>query len=69
MLETPEGDGINVRAAPNLLRPSHLFLPLKQGNQLMLKSALDFYIARQVHNKTWASPNREAEKYDHFLQP
>ncbi|RZA07777.1 MAG: hypothetical protein EOP11_06735 [Proteobacteria bacterium] len=68
ILETPDGRGLNVRAAPNLLRPSHLFLPLKQGNQLMLKSALDFYIARQMHNKAWATPARETDKYDHFLQ-
>lgn len=67
IMETPEGDGINVRAAPNLLRPSHLFLHLKQGNQLMLKSALDFYIARQVHNRQWSSVPREGEKYEQFL--
>jgi uncharacterized protein YdiU (UPF0061 family) len=67
VLEDPEGNGINVRAARNLLRPSHLFLHLKQGNQLMLKSALDFYIARQVHNRQWAVIPRESEKYDYFL--
>lgn len=67
IIETPEGNGINVRASTNLLRPSHLFLHLKQGNQLMLKSALDFYIARQVHNKNWAAVP-ETEKYDAFLQ-
>jgi len=67
VLEDPEGNGINVRAARNLLRPSHLFLHLKQGNQLMLKSALDFYIARQVHNRQWTTIPRESEKYDHLL--
>jgi uncharacterized protein YdiU (UPF0061 family) len=67
VLEDTEGNGINVRAARNLLRPSHLFLHLKQGNQLMLKSALDFYIARQVHNRRWQAIPREAEKYEHFL--
>ena len=67
IMETPDGNGINVRTSTNLLRPSHLFLHLKQGNQLMLKSALDFYIARQVHNKNWA-PVAETEKYDAFLQ-
>lgn len=68
VLETPGGNGINVRAAQNLLRPSHLFLPLKQGNQLMMKSALDFYIARQMHNGKLPSSTRDAEKYDVFLQ-
>jgi uncharacterized protein YdiU (UPF0061 family) len=66
-LETPEGRAINVRAAKNLLRPSHLFLHLKQGNQLMLKRALDFYIAKQVHNRE-LSPPRESDKYDLFLE-
>lgn len=67
VLEDQDGNGINVRAARNLLRPSHLFLYLKQGNQLMLKSALDFYIARQINNRNWPASNRDAEKYDHFL--
>lgn len=66
ILEDPEGHGINVRAAKNLLRPSHLFLHLKQGNQLMLKSALDFYIAKQVHNRDWPAL-REGDKYQYFL--
>ncbi len=66
VLESPSGDGINVRTAKNLLRPSHLFLHLKQGNQLMLKSALDFHIAKQIHNRDGA-PAREADKYDVFL--
>lgn len=67
VLETPSGHGINVRVAKNLLRPSHLFLYLKQGNQLTLKSALDFYIARQITNKAWPSI-REGEKYETFLR-
>lgn len=66
VLEGPEGHGINVRAAKNLLRPSHLFLHLKQGNQLMLKSALDFHISKQVHNRELAPP-RDSEKYEAFL--
>lgn len=66
VLESPDGQGINVRAAKNLLRPSHLFLHLKQGNQLMLKSALDFYIAKQIHNRDWPVL-KESDKYQHFL--
>jgi uncharacterized protein YdiU (UPF0061 family) len=66
VLEGPDGFGINVRAAKNLLRPSHLFLHLKQGNQLMLKSALDYYIAKQIHNRDWPVL-RESDKYSHFL--
>lgn len=66
IIENAEGRGINVRAACNLLRPSHLFLHLKQGNQLMLKRALDFYIAKQRYNKEWPTP-KDGDKYDHFL--
>ncbi|MGZ3651559.1 MAG: hypothetical protein ACXWSC_10225 [Bdellovibrionota bacterium] len=66
VLETPDGRGINVRAAHNLLRPSHLFLHLKQGNQLMLKRALDFHIAKLSHNGDW-TPAKEMDRYDHFL--
>lgn len=66
VLEDPDGRGINVRAAKNLLRPSHLFLHLKQGNQLMLKSALDFYITKQIHNRDWPAL-KEGDKYEHFL--
>jgi uncharacterized protein YdiU (UPF0061 family) len=68
VIEGPDGRGINVRAAKNLLRPSHLFLHLKQNNQLMLKSALDFFIARQIHNKEWIQVPKEVEKYDLFLK-
>jgi uncharacterized protein YdiU (UPF0061 family) len=66
VLETPEGRGINVRAARNLLRPSHLFLHLKQGNQLMLKRALDFYLTKQRHNGEF-EPQREGDQYSLFL--
>ena len=66
ILEGPDGRGINVRAAHNLLRPSHLFLHLKQGNQLMLKRALDFYLSKQEHNRDYVSP-KEGDLYDRFL--
>lgn len=65
VLETPEGRGINVRAAKNLLRPSHLFLHLKQGNQLMLKRALDFYLAKQAWNREYPL---EGDRYAAFLE-
>jgi uncharacterized protein YdiU (UPF0061 family) len=64
VIETPEGRGINVRAAKNLLRPSHLFLHLKQGNQLMLKRALDLYLAKQSHNREF---DAQGDRYGAFL--
>jgi uncharacterized protein YdiU (UPF0061 family) len=68
VLETPDGRGINVRAARNLLRPSHLFLHLKQGNQLMLKRSLDFHLAKEAHNgEPVPAGDAPQDKYDNFL--
>ncbi|MCO5143935.1 MAG: protein adenylyltransferase SelO family protein [Oligoflexia bacterium] len=67
VIETADGNGINIRAAKDLLRPSHLFLHLKQNNQLMLKSSLDYFIAKQVHNRMW-KPIADEQKYDYFLK-
>ncbi len=44
------GLAINVRAGKNLLRPSHFFLYLRQGNYAALKAAVDFFVARQIGN-------------------
>lgn len=45
-----KGLAINVRASKNLLRPSHLFLHLRQGNYVALRSAVDYFIDRQTAN-------------------
>lgn len=50
VIEFPQGRSINVRAARNLLRPSHFFNHLKQGNIERLKQAIDYFIDRQVAN-------------------
>ncbi len=62
-----DGTSINVRAAPNLLRPAHLFSYLKQGDHAGLKAAVDYYIERQVGNGVWpAQPPQR--RYKHLLQ-
>jgi hypothetical protein len=53
IIEFAGGNSINVRAAPNLLRPSHFFHHLKQGNLKALKSSVDYFIAKQVSNGEW----------------
>lgn len=58
------GAGIGVRAAPNLLRPAHLFLYLKQGRHDLLKQAFDYFISRQNQNGSW---NVKAGDYDKAL--
>jgi uncharacterized protein YdiU (UPF0061 family) len=56
IIETRSGYGIGVRAAPNLLRPAHLLLFLKQGRTEAYRKAWDYLIDRQIVNKRWAGP-------------
>ena len=67
IVDTKDGHAINIRAAKNLLRPSHLFLHLKQGNQLQLKAAIDTHIDRELRNKNWPRELPRARQYDHLL--
>jgi len=53
IIDLGKGYGIGVRAAPNLIRPAHLFLYLKQERHKELKAATDYFIQRQVLNKKW----------------
>jgi uncharacterized protein YdiU (UPF0061 family) len=53
IIDLGRGYGIGVRAAPNLIRPAHLFLYLKQERHKELKAATDYFIQRQVANKKW----------------
>jgi hypothetical protein len=69
VIDLGHGCGIGVRAAPNLLRPAHLFLYMKQGRWEPLKQAIDYFIRRQRGNgqKTgqWTIG---ATNYDALLQ-
>jgi uncharacterized protein YdiU (UPF0061 family) len=47
------GYAINVRAGRNLLRPSHFFAPLKQGDLPRLRAAIDLFAERQIANRDW----------------
>jgi len=67
IIEFPGGSSINVRAAKNLLRPSHLFHHLKQGNLEGLKSAVNYLIERQVANGEWKASTK-ASAYQHFSE-
>lgn len=70
IIEFEKGIGINVRANPNLLRPSHFFGHLKQGNYETLKQVADYHIQRQLDNKVWeqTSFKSEKEKYHYLAQ-
>lgn len=63
IVDLGRGTGIGVRAAPNLLRPAHLFPFLKQGRYNELKKATDYWIDRQVKNKEWPLSVRGSQKY------
>lgn len=64
----PDGTSVNVRAAKSLLRPAHFFAPLKQGDRVALKSAVDFYIERRVANGDWPRVASAAARYQYFLE-
>lgn len=68
IIEHEKGLGINVRANPNLMRPSHFFGHLKQSNLTTLKQVTDYYIQRQVENKAWSQTTfkNEKEKYQYL---
>jgi uncharacterized protein YdiU (UPF0061 family) len=61
------GTGIGVRAAPNLLRPAHLFALLKQGRKDALKRGADYLIERQTKNREWSISIRSVDKYNKML--
>jgi uncharacterized protein YdiU (UPF0061 family) len=70
ILEYEKGLAINVRANPNLLRPSHFFGHLKQGNFETLKQVADYHIARQIENKQWEKTTfkNDKEKYYYLAE-
>jgi uncharacterized protein YdiU (UPF0061 family) len=70
IIEYEKGLGINIRANENLMRPSHFFGHLKQGNLATLKQVADYYIDRQFENKSWVPVTfkNEKEKYLHLAR-
>jgi len=66
IIEFDKGISINVRANPNLIRPSHFFGHLKQGNIQTLKQVADYFISRQIENKVWAQTQFKTEKEKYF---
>ena len=63
VIEFPKKLAINVRVSENLIRPSHLFNHLKQGNLSALQRAFDYYIDREIKNKNWQIKHGQ-NKYD-----
>jgi uncharacterized protein YdiU (UPF0061 family) len=67
VIEFPGNLSINVRAGKNLLRPSHFFNHLKQSNLPRLKSAIDFFINREISNGEWQPLQRGENRYKRLL--
>jgi uncharacterized protein YdiU (UPF0061 family) len=68
VIDLGRGVGIGVRAAPNLIRPAHLFLYLKQEKLETLRGAVDYFIERQVKNRRWAIKAKDNRKYDELCE-
>lgn len=68
IVEYDKGLGINIRANPNLMRPSHFFGHLKQNNLQTLKQVADYHIQRQIDNKAWPQTTfkNDKEKYNYL---
>lgn len=63
VIKIGDGVGIGVRAAPNLLRPAHIFPYLKQNRLPELKNAIDYFIDRQIQNKKWPYRTKGSGRY------
>ena len=68
VIEYPNGNAINVRAGTNLLRPSHLFRYLKQGDLEGLRVAVDYFIDRQVANGHWPKHMSRKKSYAYLAE-
>jgi hypothetical protein len=66
VIEFPGGLAINVRAARNLLRPSHFFVHLKQGERESLEACVALFIERQIANSTWPRVEGRARRLRFF---
>ena len=66
IIEFKNNISINVRVHENLLRPSHIFLYLKQDRLEELKSLLDYYIERQREKEDWSDCPSSQKKYDYL---
>jgi uncharacterized protein YdiU (UPF0061 family) len=68
VIEFKDNISINVRVHENLIRPSHIFLHLKQDNLEALTSLVDYYIDRQRQREDWSKCPKGNGKYDFLLK-
>lgn len=69
IIEFTNGIAINIRAQQNLIRPSHMFNYLKQGDLKNLEAILEYYIDREIENGNYENPPKSKKKrLDFFLE-
>ncbi|MFT6630365.1 MAG: hypothetical protein ACJAS4_000301 [Bacteriovoracaceae bacterium] len=68
VIEFKNNISINVRVHENLIRPSHIFLHLKQDNLEALTSLVDYYIDRQRQREDWSKCPKGVGRYDFLLR-
>jgi hypothetical protein len=68
IIELGKGYGIGVRAAPNLLRPAHLFMYLKQSRYSDLKAGVDYFLNRQTANGRWKVKSKGLSRFDEMAE-
>ncbi len=68
IVDLGRGIGIGVRAAPNLLRPAHMFSFLKQNNLAALRRSVDYLIDRQHANKVWDIRPDDKNRYGKMME-
>ena len=58
VLSLPSGQAINVRVAPNLLRPSHFFGLLRRRDDEGLRRCVLYYADREIQDGRWPAARR-----------
>lgn len=66
VLALPSGFAINVRVAPNLLRPSHFFGLLRRRQDEDLRQMVLYYANREIQDGRWPDLKSEHARFRHL---
>jgi uncharacterized protein YdiU (UPF0061 family) len=68
VLSLPSGQAINVRAAPNLLRPSHFFGLLRRRDDEGLRRCVLYHAEREIRDGRWPALSSEPARIRHLAE-